>query len=95
MTDIRDGYRFAFHKGYDGRTTMVDVLKIFDPVILPNNLAEVLAEMLQQQHEWYVNKGSKMGSLKELINIVNENKEMDKDVLINCIKFGMEYGDME
>ena len=91
MTDIRDGFRFCFKRGYDGNTKMVDTLKIFEPVYMPNNVAEVLAEMLGQQHEWLVNKKSKTSNLKALIEIVNENKEIDKDVLITCIKYGMEY----
>ncbi len=91
MTDIRDGFRFLFKRGHDGNTEMIDTLKIFEPVYMPNDVAEVLSDMLVQQHEWFVNKESKISNLKALIEIVNKNKEIDKDVLITCIKYGMEY----
>lgn len=93
MVDENDGYRFQFHYSGIGTWEMRDVLGIFKPVTLPEEVAEVLVQMLHEQHEWYVNQDSKLNNLKSLIGIVKENEDIDKDILITCIKYATDYGD--
>jgi hypothetical protein len=84
-----DGHRFCFHSKY-GITTLKDELGEFEDVELPNDVAELLARMLGDLHELQMDKKSTFGNLKSLIQIASES-ELDNEVLITCIKYGMEY----
>ena len=85
-----DGHRFEFHIQYNTmNTTIKDTLNEFEDFELPNDVAELLAIMLNDLHDLQIDKKSSLGSLKSLISIVEET-DLDKDVLMTCIKFGMD-----
>ena len=86
-----DGHRFCFYSTkYTGKSVIKDTLGEFGEVELPNNLAELLATMLNDLHELQMDKKRAFSPLKSLIDIA-ENSDLDKDVLMTCIKYGMDY----
>ena len=86
-----DGHRICFLLSErTGYTTIRDSLKEFGDAELPNNLAEIIAMMLNDLHNLQFDKKDTHAGLKSLINIAEESN-LDNDVLIACIKFGMDY----
>ena len=84
-----DGYRFTFKVKSD-RCYMEDTLQEFPVIVMPNQMGEILSQMLGDLHQYQQNERNKINSIQSLIEVV-ENTDIDKDILITCIKYGMEY----
>lgn len=86
MTDRYDGYRFCFKKhSYDDKFEMIDKLGILHTIIIPCEHAEVLSTMLAEQHRLRIDKTNQFAKLHALLDLVKQESEIDKDVLIACI----------
>ena len=86
MTERDDGYRFCFKKyEYDDKFEMIDVLGILPTIRIPTEHAEVLSKMLAEQHRLRIDKTNQFAKLHALLDLVKQESEIDKDVLIACI----------
>lgn len=81
-----DPDRFIF---YDDPTeitaTMKDRLGRFPPVKMEKRQAEILAKMLFEYSTLLAEKGNRFAKVNAFIEIVKQNEDMDKDLLIACI----------
>lgn len=86
MTDRDDGWRFCFKEHrYDDQCEMVDDLGILPTIRIPKEHGKVLSKMLAEQHRLRIDKTNQFAKLHALLDLVKQESEIDKDVLIACI----------
>lgn len=89
-----DGYRFIFIDGdYCETTIMKDTLGEFPPLRMPQHQAEILSKMLREQHILRAEKGNRYARVNSFIDLIRENSDLDKDVLIACINASIDFID--
>ena len=90
--DEIDGFRFRFvvDKLDATKVYMIDELEEFETITLPLGLSKCLAEILGEQHRYHSKYERELETLKNLIKVASQSK-LDNDVLITCIKYGMDY----
>lgn len=87
MTGRDDGYMFKFvqHRHDKQNCDMVDELGILPTIEIPSEHGEILAKMLSEQHRLRIDKTNQFAKLHALLDLVKQESEIDKDVLIACI----------
>lgn len=85
-----DGYRFRFIDENNGIWLMIDDLEEFETIELPSEMAITLAKMLGEQHTYRNKIERTLIPFEKLLEIVSK-QDIDKDVLITCIQYGMDY----
>lgn len=79
--------RFIFCRNeFTDNMQMVDRLEHFAPVILTDELAKVLSQILWEHYQFVNEKEKGLFVLNNLRDFVNENSDLDKDVLIALIR---------
>ena len=79
--------RFVFCRNeHTGNMQIVDKLEHFAPVILSDELAGVLSQILWEHYQFVNEKEKGLFVLNNLRDFVNENSDLDKDILIALIK---------
>ena len=81
-----DPLRWVFYdKPYEHTMIMKDSLGIYPPIRMDKQQAEILSKMLWEYHTLLAEKGNRFNKVNAFIEIVKQNEDMDKDLLIACI----------
>ena len=90
MIDESDRYtnswRFIFKRGDDGSMYIEDTLGHFNPVQLSERLADTLSMILWEHTQLVNEKEKKLFDLNNLVDFINKNADMDKDILIMLLR---------
>ena len=83
---LDDPDRFVFRDNeYEPNAIMEDQLGEFPPLEMERRQAQLLAKMLFDYSTMLADKGNRFTKVNAFIELVKQNSDMDKDLLIACI----------